>query len=194
MDGPTDSAVEQELVYIRYAVQGTIRTKFLGIQDVEKGDAENVTKALSKVVNDNLNIEISQLYPTLVGFASDGAAVMTGRRSGVATRLKKHQPAMISVHCCAHKLELAYKQSMEKEAIYDTLHNLLINLYYFYHNSPLNRSNLKASFSAVGKTCLIPSRVGGTRWLPHTLRALNNLWNGYSGLILHLNQVGVQMN
>ena len=38
---------------------------------------------------------------------SDGAAVMTGRSNGVAARLKKHSPRMISVNCVAHRLALA---------------------------------------------------------------------------------------
>ena len=41
--------------------------------------------------------------------------------------------------------------------------------------SPLNRANLKESCKASGVKGLVPTHVGGTRWLPHTLRALNNL-------------------
>jgi len=36
---------------------------------------------------------------------------------------------------------------------------------------------------------LVPTRVGGTRWLPHTLRVLNNLWQIYPALVLHILQV-----
>lgn len=36
---------------------------------------------------------------------------------------------------------------------------------------------------------LVPTRVGGTRWLPHTERALKHLITGYDGIVLHLEQV-----
>jgi len=43
----------------------------------------------------------------MVGFGSDGASVMTGRKTGVATRLKCKQPFLITIHCAAHRLALA---------------------------------------------------------------------------------------
>ena len=42
----------------------------------------------------------------LVGFGSDGAPVMTGRLNGVAKQLQDKFPAIISVHCIAHRLAL----------------------------------------------------------------------------------------
>ena len=50
----------------------------------------------------------------LMGFGSDGAAVMTGRLSGVATRLRRSNPYIIGVHCVAHHLALACSQEGEK--------------------------------------------------------------------------------
>ena len=57
--------------------------------------------------------------------------------------------------------------------------------------SNLNRANLKEACSAAGCKQLVPTRVGGTRWLPHTLRALNNQWEIYPALVLHLSQVNL---
>lgn len=50
----------------------------------------------------------------LVGFGSDGAAVMTGRVSGVAARFKRRQPVLTSIHCIAHRLALAAGQARGK--------------------------------------------------------------------------------
>ena len=49
-----------------------------------------------------------------MGFGSDGTAVMTGRVSGVASRLKQKQPSLTSTHCVAHRLALAAGQAGEK--------------------------------------------------------------------------------
>ena len=46
----------------------------------------------------------------LVGFGSDGAADMIGKKSGVSTRLKHREPILVSIHCIAHRLALAAGQ------------------------------------------------------------------------------------
>ena len=42
---------------------------------------------------------------------TDGAATMTGRRSGVVTRLKELATSAVGVHCAAHRLNLAASQA-----------------------------------------------------------------------------------
>ncbi len=76
----------------------------------------------------------------LVGMGSDGASVMLGANNGVAALLKKEQPALVTIHCFRHKLELAYKDSV-KGVDLDVKVSVcrLAGLFYFYHNSPLNR-------------------------------------------------------
>ena len=64
-----------------------------------------------------------------------------------------------------------------------------MGLYYFYHNSPLNRANLKASFNSLQMPAILPTRVGGTRWVSHVLKALDHFLRGYSAIIQHLEQI-----
>lgn len=66
---------------------------------------------------------------------------------------------------------------------------LVLGLYYFYHNSPLNRANLKESYRALGIDRKIPTRVGGTRWVDHVLLALRNMFHGYAAIKQHFYQV-----
>ena len=47
------------------------------------------------------------------GFGSDGASVMVGSMGDVATRLKKSNPLMLSIHCIHHRLALGAAQSVE---------------------------------------------------------------------------------
>lgn len=47
----------------------------------------------------------------ITGFRSDGSAVMAGRREGIATRLKRLNAEMPSVHCGAHRLSLASSEA-----------------------------------------------------------------------------------
>jgi hypothetical protein len=44
---------------------------------------------------------------------------------------------------------------------------LLFGLYYLYKKSPKQKKSPKRSFTALKMNPILPSRVGGTRWLPH---------------------------
>ncbi|XP_041132044.1 uncharacterized protein LOC121329964 isoform X1 [Polyodon spathula] len=69
-----------------------------------------------------------------------------------------------------------------------------MGLYYFYHNSPLNRANMISSYRVLGQKPLVPTRVGGTRWVSHFLRALDYFLRGYKGFVQHLEQVEEQVD
>ncbi|KAK2147630.1 hypothetical protein LSH36_544g06011 [Paralvinella palmiformis] len=114
---------------------------------------------------------------------------MTEHKAGIVSNLKKDQPALFGVHCFAHRLELACRDVVKSHPSYQELDKFLLDLYLFYHNSNLNRANLKEACLAAGSKVLLPTHVGGTRWLPHTLHALNNLWQIYPALVLHTSQV-----
>ncbi|KAK2156391.1 hypothetical protein LSH36_214g01000 [Paralvinella palmiformis] len=100
---------------------------------------------------------------------------MTGHKAGVVSNLKKDQLALFGVQC--HDV-------VKSHPSYQELDKFLLDLYLFYHNSNLNEACL-----AAGSKVLVPTCVGGTRSLPHTLRALNNLWQIYPALVLHTSQV-----
>ncbi|KAL4141586.1 hypothetical protein QTP88_004202 [Uroleucon formosanum] len=53
------------------------------------------------------NIDLEFLKNNLVGFVSDGAFTMLGRKAGVGALLLKHFRDLIVWHCCNHRLELA---------------------------------------------------------------------------------------
>ena len=48
---------------------------------------------------------------SLIGANFDGASVMMGVTSGVKALLQKDSPAMVEIHCPAHKLELSVLDS-----------------------------------------------------------------------------------
>lgn len=48
------------------------------------------------------------------------------------------------------------------------------------------KKGLQRSFDAVGVKRVLPSRVGGTRWLPHLHRAITAFCKGYRAIRAHL--------
>ena len=187
-DGSTDSAaIEEDVVYAQYAKDGEMFVKFLGLQPVPK--TLHITTAIKDVTSAALGIEEKEWEKKLVAVGSDGGAVMVSCRSGIVTQLTKDMPHAMYVHCLAHRLEFSFKDSVSGNTCHKKLDGLLMGLYSFYHASPLNRANLKASYQTLEQTPLMPTRIGGTCWVAHTLKALGNFLRGYAALIQHLEQI-----
>ena len=49
--------------------------------------------------------------------------------------------------------------------------------------SPLNRANTIASFKSLDQQPRMPTRVGGTRCVPHTKKSLEHLLNDYKNIL-----------
>ena len=108
-DETTDESITKQLiVYAQYVVDGELMVRYLKIQHLRDGTAETIEQTLLAICR-HASIEVCKV----VGLGSDGASVMVRRRSGVATRLKAHNSAILSVHCVAHRLALAAGQSSD---------------------------------------------------------------------------------
>ncbi|XP_060554316.1 zinc finger protein 862-like [Ruditapes philippinarum] len=194
-DGSTDASVkEQEMWFVRYCREGIISTDFIGVDSCDKASAENIVNGLQNVVQTNLSYDWNKFLLKTVAISCDGASVMVGCKGGVGAILRRQQPDMITIHCMAHRLELSLKDAAKSVKLYEkTISVLAMGLYYFYHNSSLNRAMLKRSECALktddDKGLLLPSRVGGTRWIGHTALALQNITVSYKYIISHLGQL-----
>lgn len=114
--------------------------------------------------------------------------LILGNKTGLATRLREKWPHLVTNHCLAHRLELAFKDSLKStfKALYEKLMTLLLGLYYLYRKSPKQKKALKRFFKILNINQILPSRVGGTRWLPHVARAINGFIKGYRAIRLQL--------
>ena len=188
-DGSTDSAVlEQEMEYVRYVdIHGTIMVRYLACKPMIRPNARAITSAILEAAEMAGAIDWKR---KLVALGSDGAAVMQGKSGGVISFLKKEVGDwVVGIHCSAHRLELAVKKAMQGVKLASDVDKLLLDLYLFYHASTVRRATLANTFDALSMRHSIPTRVGGSRWLGHTLRALTTLWKGYRGVVTHLQQV-----
>nr|XP_008114323.1 PREDICTED: E3 SUMO-protein ligase KIAA1586 [Anolis carolinensis] len=191
-DSVTDSAnKEAALVYVRFAKQGKIHCQIVGVQSLERCDASTVKNAIMKLLQTNLqlNLPSQDWAKKLVGFGSDGGDIMVGQNNGVAKLLKEIQPRIQSVHCLMHRLEIAYKTALQSIPLYMIVTGFLKNIYYFYHNSPPNKSNLKIVYEALKLRPTVPSRIGGTQWLSRLQTGLQIILKGYPAIVLHLNKI-----
>ena len=177
------------MVYIRYASQGTIHTNFVGVSHVERGTGVNIQQAVCSLMDKQFG---ETWRNKLVDLEVDGAAVNTGKQSRFIALVKTglDHPFIQGIHCSAHRLELTIKDVVKAVPMLQKVHQFLLNMFYYYFKSPLNRANLKKAYGALGiQSHLMPTRVGGTRWVPHTRTALENLLTGYPAFVQHLSQV-----
>ena len=82
----------------------------------------------------------------------DGAAVMMGSKSGVATRIQQSFPWVIPVHCVAHKLELGILDGVKAVKYLSEFEAIVKTIYLFYHYSPKRRRELAEIASLGGRS------------------------------------------
>ena len=100
-DETTDVAVVKEVI---------IYARFIGTMEVADGTAKTILAAL-QLFCDREHLDVRN---KLVAFGSDGAAVMIGARSSVATLIKEMCPWLISNNCVADHLALAAGQAADE--------------------------------------------------------------------------------
>ena len=106
LDESTDVASAAQLItLVRYPWDGAILEDFLFCKEVPgRTTGEEVFKILNKFFEFH---EMS--WEKCVAVCTDGAAAMTGRKSGVVARIKAVNPKVKSVHCMLHRQALASK-------------------------------------------------------------------------------------
>ena len=132
IDESTDISVTHNLIlYVRIIHDEVVSTHFLELVELDEG--VTVADKVVVVLEEN-GIGITE--HKCIGFASDGAAVMTGKENGVAAILQSSSPAMIAVHCVAHRLALACSQAARGFPQLMQYKRTLIAIYsYFIHSS-----------------------------------------------------------
>jgi hypothetical protein len=110
LDETTDVAGESQfLVYVRYCFEKNIIEDFLFCKSVP---TRTTGEEIFKILNDFFtSSELNWSHCT--GICTDGAASMTGRKSGLVARVRNVSPNIMSTHCMIHREALASKKLSE---------------------------------------------------------------------------------
>ena len=163
IDESTDvSVLKQLVIYSRGVVGGTLECHFLGIRDLSDGRAATIETAVLEFLEEK-DFDIANVS----SLGSDGAAVMTGRKDGVATRLRRLNSNLISIHCVAHRLALAAGQASQSVPYLRRFKEILSSLFYFYHNSSVRQAGLTQIQTVLGDVALRLKQAKDVRWLSH---------------------------
>ena len=99
IDESTDITVSKKLIiYVKYIFEGRDKTSFLCNLEISNGTAAAIKEVIDRYF-EKIGVPLSKI----VGFGSDGAAVMLGSRNGVATKLREDSPFMLNVHCIVYR-------------------------------------------------------------------------------------------
>ncbi len=187
-DGSTDrSNTEQQIIYVTMLQNNKPVTQFVTLTNVPKANAENIATALKKTLTKKL--KLSDWKNNVVSCCFDGAAVMHGERSGVATRLRKDADHLIAIHCCAHRFELAIKDMQKKMPEIDDMETVMKESYKFYKYSRENWDKLQSTGDILKCNVRKPVKVDGTRWIDHHHRALSVVSNNWRPMVVHMEDV-----
>lgn len=183
-DETTDiTNTKKMIIYIRLINPDNLQasTHFLGDLSV-KGivcSGESLFNHLVEFLNTLKVFDTDTGCPALIGFGSDGASVMTGKRQGVATRFKEKYPHLISIHCMAHRFNLVTSQaSKDIPFIKDDFEKTFKDLYYFFNKSANRTAELKEIQKVLDSEQLKIKQVFEIRWLAFfdALQAVFKSW------------------
>ncbi|KAL4131924.1 hypothetical protein QTP88_009156 [Uroleucon formosanum] len=117
---------------------------FLDLIELDRQDAETIEKSIWLSLECN-GISTSFALNNWIAFASDGASVMTGKKAGVATKLREKIPNLFTWHCLCHRLELSVYDVIKDCTGVSRFQSLMDKLYAYYHQSPKNSMGLDKS-------------------------------------------------
>ena len=121
------------VVYLRITNK-LFEPKTFFVQDITIEDPKSDAKVLFSYLVQCLERKGLSLAKCF-GFGSDGASVMTGRRSGVATRMRERSPHLVNIHCMAHRLNLCSSQASKDVPYLKTFEKTCCDLSYFFGGS-----------------------------------------------------------
>ena len=157
---------------------------FLDLVELSNATAQGITEAVLSCLS-HYGLTESILSNILLGFASDGASVMLGQKSGVFARLKDKFPSIIGWHCYNHRVELAVHDAVKSCSQVNKFKMFMDKLYSLYSMSPKNKRLLLQCAAEVDEEVNKIGRILEVRWVASSFRAVKAVWKSYSALHNH---------
>ena len=92
---------------------------------------------------------------------------MIGRINGLAARLKRHSPRMISVHRVNHRLALTATHAADGIPYLQHFKSILQTLFFFYQNSAVHMASVHAIQEVLDDPTIKCKLAKDVRWLSH---------------------------
>ena len=113
----------------------------------------------------------------------DGAATISGKKTGVQARLKKHAPHAVLVHC--HLQQLVCVQAANSTTRIKHVYTTLTTLWKYFHYSPERAESLKEIQHVLNLPEMKVIKPSDPRWLAHEW-CVKAVKVGYAALVVTL--------
>ena len=114
---------------------------------------------------------------------------MQGINRGLAARLQREFPWVVSVHCLAHRLELTAGDTIKEVRKVREILDMMESIYKLYKVSPKMWREVREVGDLLEMKVLKPQRTQGTRWLAHLRNTLQVTTRNYGAVVGHLEDV-----
>jgi len=184
VDESTDvSKTGASVMYLRLLFRGAFRTLFWRIVQVVDGSAEGLFDLIATQFETD-GIPKSLLF----SFASDGASVMAGDKTGVAVRLvAAFNLFMLTCHCIAHRHALACASAADGNAICIYFEAILAEVIGYHSHSAKRHEHLEKLQALLGVHKLRMVRLVATRWLSRGA-AVHRVYEIISALLMEFQE------
>jgi len=197
----TRSQIETEIIYLRYFGPGgrQVKTRFFSLSAIPRGStearstearfgAENVFAAYVTSICSQLPSFFNDLQHFLVSCCFDGASTMLGIKGGVARKMQDLAPKATIYHAVAHRLELAYGDSVSSCEYLPVVQEALSETYRFFHTSAKHVDGLKLMHGVLDVEEPLIKHVSthGIRWMASKHRAIKALLRSYQSVQAYL--------
>ena len=159
------------------------KTRFGGIIQLKSCDASSIVTAIKEFYK-KYRLELHKM----VMFTSDGAAVMLGRRNGVAAKLKERIPHLVQQHCVAHREDLSIADTWKEVKLLQDIETLMRTIYSMFSRSTTNRCKFEDIAAACENEAIAFKPLNEVRWLSRHY-ALQAIIKNYDSLIAYFEEM-----
>jgi len=182
------------VIYLKTVVnEGAPIFVLLEIAELADGKAETIYNCILQTLKSS-GFSMDWLQQNFIGFISDGASVLLGKKNGVAARLKATFPDLFTLHCMNHRLELAVGDTVEEISGVANFTGFVGAVYTVYSMSPKNVAELSEICSELGIQMRIIGRVFDVRWVASSLRTVKAIWMSYEALYKHFSSAAIDVD
>ena len=119
---------------------------------------------------------------------SDGAAVMLGRRNGVAAKLKELIPHLVQQHCVAHREDLCIADTWKEVKLLQAIETLMRTIYSMFSRSTTNPCKFQDIAAAGENKAIAFKPLHEIQWLSRHF-ALHAIIRTYDSLIAYFEEM-----
>ena len=190
LDESTDISITKHLsVCVRYEKNGKAVTKFLFNSCIRDGKSYTIVNCIPEEFQ-KLGIPLSKC----TSIATDGAAVMTGKKTGVGVQLKsKYCPFATATHCVAHRLNLACSDSIKKDEYLTKFKTQFNSLYIFMSSSSIRHTTLHEIQQVLDEPNITVKEPHSVRWMG-LRNAVSAVFTCYGSVLATLSQFAAEKN